>query len=108
MVIGVAGPYSAATEEERGQNLEQLNMAAARLLERGHIPLIGVNAALPVVERLASGYSYDAMMKISMAVIERCEALLYIGKSPGADRERDYIVSKGLSIYTSLEEVPYA
>lgn len=106
MVIGVAGPYSAATEEERSQNLERLNTAAARLLERGHIPLIGVNAALPVVERATLEHPYQAMMDISMAVIDRCQALLYIGKSPGADRERDSIISKGLPVYTSLEEVP--
>ena len=50
MIIGVAGPYSAATQEERDKNLERMNMAAARLLEMGHIPLVGVNAALPVIK----------------------------------------------------------
>ena len=54
MIIGVAGPYSAATEEERQQNLDAMNHAAARLLEMGHTPLIGVNAALPVVKAATS------------------------------------------------------
>ena len=51
MIIGVAGPYSAPTEEQRKKNLDAMNLAAAKLLEKGHIPIIGMNAALPIVER---------------------------------------------------------
>lgn len=106
MIIGVAGPYSAATAEERQRNLDALNAAAARLLERGHIPLIGVNAALPVIEQANVPDKYAAIMAISMAVIGRCEAMLVIGNSPGADRERDYVLSKGLPVYASPDDVP--
>jgi len=42
MVIGVAGPYSSPDEEQRQKNLQSLNTAAAKLLEMGHIPLIGI------------------------------------------------------------------
>lgn len=31
MIIGVAGPYSAPTEEQRQANLDRMNEAAARL-----------------------------------------------------------------------------
>lgn len=106
MIIGVAGPYSAATAEERQRNLDALNAAAARLLERGHIPLIGVNAALPVIEQANVPDKYAAIMAISMAVIGRCEAMLVIGNSPGADRERDYVLSKGLPVYASPDDIP--
>jgi len=51
-MIAVAGPYSAATAGERQSNLDAMNRAAADLVRRGHIPVIGVNAALPVVEML--------------------------------------------------------
>ena len=47
MIIGIAGPYSAAKAEQRKKNLDVMNRAAACLLKKGHIPLIGVNAALP-------------------------------------------------------------
>lgn len=134
MLIGVAGPYSADTEEQRQKNLDAMNIAAAKLLEKGHTPLIGVNAALPVIhayEKLNSNSSknsgsnttnkldkpdelykpdelnkYEAIMKISLAVIDKCEALLLIGESPGANRERDLVLSKGLKVYYSIDEIP--
>ncbi len=106
MIIGVAGPYSADTAEQRQKNLDAMNAAAARLVEKGHVPLIGVNAALPVVEKLNSAHTYKAMMDISMAVIDKCEALLLLAESPGANRERDLILSKGLPVFYDINEVP--
>lgn len=108
MIIGVAGPYSAATAEERQYNLDRMNAAAAQLLLKGHIPLIGVNAALPVVAQLQEGDRYKAIMDISMAVIDRCEALLLLAESPGANRERDLVAGKGLRVYTHIDEVEAA
>lgn len=108
MIIGVAGPYSAPTENERQKNLDVLNVAAARLLEMGHVPLIGINAALPVLEKASVPNAYDAGMAISLAVIAGCDALLYLSPSRGADMERDLILSRGLPLYHSLAEVPPA
>ncbi|QDV90259.1 hypothetical protein RAS2_13380 [Phycisphaerae bacterium RAS2] len=115
--IAVAGPYTAATASERKVNLDKMNQAAARLLAAGHIPLIGVNAALPVVDQagmpdpendLPSPQRREAIMKMSMALIEACEAILIIGESPGANMERDRIASKGLPVYKSFAEIPPA
>jgi hypothetical protein len=106
MIIAIAGPYSAPTEEQRLKNLEALNAAAARVLEKGHIPLIGVNAALPVIQHANIPTPYKAMMDISMALIANCEALLLVAPSPGANRERDCIAAKGFPIYYSVEEIP--
>jgi len=108
MIIGVAGPYSADTAEKRKSNLDAMNNAAARLLELGHIPIIGMNAALPVIERANLKDKYKATMEISLAVIDRCEGILLIGESPGANKERDLILSKNLPVYYKLEEVPEA
>jgi hypothetical protein len=105
MIIGVAGPYSADTPEKRQANLDALNATAARLLEMGHTPLIGINAALPVVALANDVNVYEALMKISLAVIDQCEALLVIGESPGANRERELVSCKGLPIFYSLDEV---
>lgn len=106
MIIGVAGPYSAPTAELRQENLDRMNNAAARLLELGHVPLIGVNAALPVVDKATLEDRYKGIMDISLAVIDRCEGLLLLAESPGANKERDLVLSKGLPVYYSLEEVP--
>lgn len=106
MIIAVAGPYSASSEEQRRHNFDAMNAAAARLYEMGHIPFIGVNMAVPVVAQLNTADAYNAIMNISMAVIDKCDALLLIAESPGANRERDHILSKGLPVYYSLEEIP--
>ncbi len=107
MVIGVAGPYSAPTAEERRANLDAMNEAAAGLLALGHVPLIGMNAAIPVLERADVPDRYAATMAISLAVISACDALLLIGESPGANKERDLILSQGKPVYTRIEEVPH-
>lgn len=106
MVIGIAGPYSAPTQAERAQNLMALNDAAIAILAQGHIPLIGVFAALPIVAQLPEAARYETIMRISLAVIDRCDALLLIAESPGANRERDLMASKGLPVYHAMSEIP--
>jgi hypothetical protein len=105
MIIGVAGPYSADTAEQRQLNLDRMNEAAARLLELGHIPVIGMNAALPVLEMAGVADRYKGIMDISMAVISACEGLLLLAESPGANKERDLVLSKGLPVFRSIEEI---
>ena len=106
MIIGIAGPYSAESAEQRQKNLDALNTTAARVLELGHIPLIGVNAALPVIERSNTADKYAGIMKISLAIIKSCDALLLIAESPGANKERDLILSQGKPVYYSIDEIP--
>jgi len=107
MLIAVAGPYSAETAEQRQRNLDELNKAAADVLMRGHIPVIGVNAALPVVEWLDDQRNrYENIMTISLALVDKCEAILIIGESPGVNRERDLVRSKGLPVYWNIDEIP--
>ena len=109
MLIAVAGPYSAETKEQRQHNLDALNEAAAAILKLGHIPLIGVNAALPVVQRLdANSDHYEAMMTISLALVDKCDAILMIGNSPGANRERDLVKAKGLPVYENVDDITAA
>jgi hypothetical protein len=106
MIIAVSGPYSAETEEQRQTNLDKMNAAAAKLLEMGHTPLIGVNAALPVVNAATITDRYEGIMQISMAVMQPCEAILAIGMSKGVKRELDHFTAKGLPVYYSIDEVP--
>ncbi len=106
MIIGVAGPYSADTEAQRQHNLDNMNKTAAQLLAMGHVPLIGVNAALPVIRFANVDDKYEAIMKISLAVIDKCDALLMIAASPGAIRERDWVLAKGLPVYFSIKDIP--
>lgn len=106
MLIMVAGPYSAPTEAERKNNLEKINRAAAQVVEKGHVPVVGVNAALPIVEIGHFDDEYDVIMRISVALAEKCDAILCLGTSRGVEMEKQAFVSKGLPVYEDLSEIP--
>jgi hypothetical protein len=107
MLIAVAGPYSADTPEQRQHNLDEMNEAGARVMNLGHIPVIGVNAALPVVRCLGpDANKYEAIMAISLALVDKCDAILVIGDSPGVNRERALIESRGLPVYWNVSDIP--
>jgi hypothetical protein len=106
LVIMVAGPYSAPTPEGRAANLRRMNEAAAELARRGHVPMIGVNTALPVLEAAGLPHTDPLMMTISLTLASRCDACLHIARSPGADREAAVIKGMGKPVYERIEDVP--
>jgi len=107
--IMIAGPYrsGARTEAECEENLRRLNAAAVEVFRKGHVSIIGVNLALPIIEQ-AGETSYDAiMLPLSLAAAERCDAVLRVGgHSAGADREMDVIRGNGGTVYRDLAEIP--
>lgn len=109
MWIMVAGPYQsgAKTEAERAENLRTLNRTAHLLFEMGHVPIIGVNLALPIIQAAGEETFDRIMMPLSLAVAERCDAILRVGgPSTGADQEVERFFARGLPVYRQLEEVP--
>ena len=109
MWIMISGPYrsGAPTEADRAANLRAMNEAALALFRLGHVPVIGVNMALPVIE---AGGDYDeVMMPLSLALAGRCDACLRIGgRSEGADDEAERFRARGLPVFGRLEDVPAA
>ena len=111
MWIMVAGPYTtgAADAEARAENLRVLNRAAVALFRMGHVPIIGVNLALPLIEMAGREAFNEIMMPLSLAAAERCDAVLRIGgASEGADQEVERFTSKGKPVYRSINDVPGA
>lgn len=110
MWIMVSGPYRAggADAAQRAANLQAMNAAAVELFRRGHVPVIGVNMALPMIEAAGGPDHYDAlMMPVSLALTARCDACLRIGgPSKGADDEAERFRARGLPVYRSLDAVP--
>jgi hypothetical protein len=84
MLVMVSGPVSAESDKMRMDNTARLNRVAAAVLKRGHIPLVGVNAAAPVVEEVGVADKYATTMMICEALAERCDAILLIGESSGS------------------------
>ena len=111
MWIMVAGPYRAGSADAatRAANLAALNEAALAVWAKGHVPVIGVNMALPMID--AAGLErYDELMApVSLALAERCDAVLRIGgASGGADREVELIRVKGGKVFDDMGDIPEA
>lgn len=109
MWIMIAGPYGsgAKTDEERAANLRAMNEAAYAVFRLGHVPVIGVNMALPIIEAAGTETYDEVMMPVSLALAERCDAVLRIGGgSSGADAELELIRARGGKVYRSVDEIP--
>lgn len=109
MWIMVAGPYrsGASSDREYRDNLDALNKAALEIHNKGHIPIIGVDLALPIIQ-IAGEQRYDEiMMPVSLALADRCDAALRVGgPSSGADAEVERIRLLGGLSYTDVNEIP--
>jgi len=108
MWIMIAGPYSAGapTPEARAANLRVLNQAAVEIFRLGHVPIIGVNMALPMIEAAGEASFKEIMMPVSLALTERCDACLRIGgPSKGADDEVERFQTAGRPVFYSLAEL---
>ncbi|MBN9342863.1 MAG: DUF4406 domain-containing protein [Holosporales bacterium] len=107
--IMVAGPYTtnAPMAEQRHQNLMRLNQAAYAVYKKGHIPILGVNMALPMVEAVGEDHFEELMMPMSFALAKKCDAVLRLeGWSFGADAEVDAIIKQGGKVFRNLDEIP--
>lgn len=108
----VAGPYTAGNADaaQRAVNLRTLNRAAAELFWRGHVPIIGVNMALPVIEATEDALAFERIiMPLSLALAERCDACLRVGgPSQGADAEMERFRALGRPVFSGLDRVPPA
>jgi hypothetical protein len=111
MWIMVAGPYRSGSSDPAvwAQNLRTLNRSAYAILQKGHVPIIGVNLALPVIESAGQESYGQIMSALSMSLTERCDAVLRIeGVSQGADDEVETFLARRLSVFRSIEEIPNA
>lgn len=106
MLVMISGPVSAESDDIRMENRARLNRVAAEVLRRGHIPLVAVNAAVPVVEEAGVADKYEATMMICEALAERCDAILLIGESNGACREVEVLQRCGRPVFHDLNELP--
>lgn len=111
MWVMVSGPYRAGakSEAERQANLDAMNRAAYEVFKRGHVPVIGVNMALPIIRTMGDERYDEIMMPVSLALVDRCDACLRIGgPSKGADDEAERFRAQGKPVYERIEDVPVA
>lgn len=111
MWVMISGPYrrGAKTEADRQANLDAMNRAAYEVFRLGHVPVIGVNMALPIITVMGADRYDEIMMPVSLALVDRCDACLRIGgPSKGADDEVERFRAAGKPVYRRLDEIPAA
>ena len=111
MWIMISHPYRSMSDDPAvwAANFRAMNAEAVKVFELGHTPIIGVNAALPVIEAAGEERYDEIMMPIALSLLDRCDAVLRVGGySKGADEEAQKARSMGLPVYESLDEVPRA
>jgi hypothetical protein len=102
----VSGPYTAGGVDgaQRDRNLAAMNEAALVLLRAGHLPVIGVNLALPMIAAAGDRAFDEIMIPVSLALAERCDACVRIGgRSAGADVEVERFRRAGKPVFDDLE-----
>jgi hypothetical protein len=102
--IYIAGPYSADTPKGVRQNVLRASRVAQELCARGHIPFCphSHSHGWEADGRLI----YGDFMRVALMWLSQCEAVYFIGPSPGANRELEVAQNLGFPVYRSLDEVP--
>jgi hypothetical protein len=115
MMILVAGPYRSGTNDDPAliqKNVHEMESYALPIFRAGHIPILGEWLALPLVQLAGSRKIGDQAFSeifhpIATRLLEKCDAVLRVGgPSAGADEMVRVGRSLGLSIYTTLAEIP--
>jgi hypothetical protein len=117
MLILVAGPYRSGTNDDPtliNKNVHEMESYAVPIFRAGHVPVLGEWLALPLV-RLAGSRKIgdDAFTEffhpVAIRLLGKCDGVLRVGgPSAGADEMVRVGRSLGLTIYTSLAEIPQA
>lgn len=89
MRVYIAGPLSGPTATQQRANCLKAIDWMLWLLRHGHTPFCP-HLSLWADEEAAAGegaIDYEVWMRWALRWLEQCEVLVYLGPSPGADRE---------------------
>ena len=117
MMILIAGPYRSGTGDDpawMAANLAHLESAAGPVFQKGHMPMIGEWAALPILRGAGGGApgsaAYDSVMHpTAHRLLAQCGGVLRLaGASAGADNDVRIAQARGLPVWTRIEDIPVA
>lgn len=110
MRIYVAGPLTNPDPEQRLANVTAAMDAGIGLYLKGHTPFIPHLTHFVDVrqQEIGAGLFYMDWMRADIEWLRMCDAILFLGSSPGADEEMNTAQSLGLLTYRSLHDVPLA
>jgi hypothetical protein len=115
MLILIAGPYRSGTGDDPAKiaaNLARLEDMAWPIFQKGHVPMIGEWAALPVWRKAGGKHVGDAkydeiLHPTAHRLLQHCDAVLRLpGVSNGADNDVKIARGRGIPVYFDISEVP--
>lgn len=109
--IYVAGPYTPIDSNLHdapriaSKNVNNAIKAGIEIIKKGHIPFI---PHLTHYIHLESDdpFSKEIYYEYDMTWLKLCDALLYLGSSPGADNELEIAKKLNFKIYYKIEDIP--
>lgn len=115
MMILIAGPYRSGTGDDPAKmaaNLQRLEAASWPIFQKGHVPMIGEWAALPVWHAAGGQKTgddlYDQILHpTAHRLLQHCDTVLRLpGASKGADNDVKIANERGIPVYRHIDEVP--
>lgn len=106
--IYVAGPYSSISEASKESNVRRAIDAGLALFKKGHYPYIPhLTHYVDGVARMSGiDMGYEDYMAWDFAFLDRCDALLFLEHSPGANRELRHAIRHEMEVYLTVDDVP--
>jgi len=104
LTIFVAGPYGDnKSQAEKNANVETAKEIGKQIALKGHFPFIP-HTMLQGWE-MDDRFTTEHFKRIDFQWLEFCDALYFIGESPGANVEKEIATKKGLQIFEKIEDV---
>jgi len=106
--IYIAGPYTASADDGHQANTQKAIDAGIAVFLKGHIPYIPHLTHYVDVRAKQTGINltWKDYIRWDTPWLDLCDALLYLGKSKGADLELERARRSGKKLFFSLDEIP--
>ena len=108
MLIYVSGPYTANTIQEIENNVGQAIDAGIQIMLKGHeviVPHLSHYLDIRAKKQNVT-LTWEDFMNSDIEIVKRCDAILFLSNSKGADIELDTALKSGLKKFNKVSEIP--
>lgn len=104
--VYISGPYSNQDQEQVSLNIQRADEAAKAIALKGHYPFCPHTQSRNW--ECDPRFTHEDFLRVDLAWVTKCDWLLFLGHSPGADRELALACERGLVVFYAADEVPEA
>jgi len=106
--IYIVGPYSGCDTSEIDRNVSKAIDAAIKVFLKGHYPYVPhlTHFVKRRAEETKLELTWHDFIHWDMPWLEMCDAVLYLGKSSGADLELEHARRLGKLVFYSYDQIP--